>query len=63
LNFTYINKKDGVLLFFGVLGSICQGFALPLIINNMGDIPTVLLNLVSNVTIKKITFIDDDNIL
>jgi len=29
----------------------------------MGDIPTVLLNLVSNVTIKKITFIDDDNIL
>jgi len=61
--YRYVSKRDAWLLFFGVITSVAMGWAYPLMINNMGDVLGIMMSLVSNVFMKKTTFINDDNII
>ncbi|ORX47670.1 multidrug resistance protein 1 [Piromyces finnis] len=61
--FKYSNGKEKLMTLFGIISSIIQGCAFPLIIYNLGDMTDSFISLVVNLKLKKITGIDNDNVL
>jgi len=61
--YKYTSKNDFWLFLLGIIFSIIFSFFLPLMINSLGDILSVFYDLVFNILVKKITKINNDNIL
>jgi ATP-binding cassette subfamily B (MDR/TAP) protein 1 len=58
--YRYVSKKDAWLFFWGVFSSVALGWATPLMINYMGDILAIFMNLVNYNILKQNTNIDND---
>ena len=61
--YRYVNKKDLKLLISGVLLSSIFSLALPLIINNLGNIINTFYSLVFNKTLKDKIQVSNDNLI
>jgi len=61
--YRYSTGKDKLMIFVGIIGALLQGATLPFMINSMGEMTNVFISLVVNTTMKKLTGINDDNIL
>lgn len=61
--YKYVNGTDWVLLFIGIIFSVTLGWAMPFMIENMGDILNSFQSLVANINIKKVTNIRNDETL
>ncbi|KAG4091930.1 P-loop containing nucleoside triphosphate hydrolase protein [Neocallimastix lanati (nom. inval.)] len=61
--FKYANGKEKLMIFLGIINSIIQGCVLPTVIFCLGNMLDSFISLVINLAVKKITGINDENIL
>eukprot|EP00833_Pecoramyces_ruminatium_P010901 jgi/Orpsp1_1/1184933/evm.model.c7180000091640.2 len=61
--FRYSTIKEKIMIFIAIISSLIQGSSIPLMIYNIGGLMESFISLVINISIKKITGIDDENIL
>ncbi|ORX57903.1 P-loop containing nucleoside triphosphate hydrolase protein [Piromyces finnis] len=59
----YSNGVEKFMIFAGVICAFIQGLCMPLVVYYLGDILEILISIVLNLNIKKITGIEDENLL
>eukprot|EP00833_Pecoramyces_ruminatium_P012279 jgi/Orpsp1_1/1186311/evm.model.d7180000049651.1 len=58
--FKYSSMTEKIMVVLGILGSIGQGVTMPIMIEVMGDLINIFMNLVASVTVRKLTGIQND---